>query len=99
VVAVAPVPCDAQFQVYCPLATSQPGPSPRHRRPATGGWGTYQSVHATVTLPGGDQLVTVFCETGGFNLDYSAWPPDQRGSAAGTESWCRPRLRSVADHR
>ena len=23
-----------------------------------------------VTLPAGDQVVTVFCETGGFNLDY-----------------------------
>ncbi|HTJ38811.1 MAG TPA: carbohydrate-binding protein [Dactylosporangium sp.] len=38
--------------------------------PDTGGWGSYRSVHATVTLPAGDQLVTVFCETGGFNLDY-----------------------------
>ncbi|GAA4249416.1 carbohydrate-binding protein [Dactylosporangium darangshiense] len=38
--------------------------------PDTGGWGSYQSVHATVTLPAGDQLVTVYCETGGFNLDY-----------------------------
>jgi glucosylceramidase len=38
--------------------------------PATGGWATYQSVPATVTLPAGDQLVTVYCETDGFNLDY-----------------------------
>ncbi|WP_432843878.1 carbohydrate-binding protein [Dactylosporangium sp. CA-092794] len=38
--------------------------------PATGGWASYESVHATVTLPAGDQLVTVYCETGGFNLDY-----------------------------
>ncbi|GAA2623383.1 hypothetical protein GCM10010399_63290 [Dactylosporangium fulvum] len=38
--------------------------------PDTGGWGTYQSVHVPVTLAAGDQLVTVFCETGGFNLDY-----------------------------
>ncbi|GAA2336272.1 carbohydrate-binding protein [Dactylosporangium salmoneum] len=38
--------------------------------PDTGGWAAYQSVHATVTLPAGDQLVTVYCETGGFNLDY-----------------------------
>jgi glucosylceramidase len=40
--------------------------------PATGGWGTYQSVSVPVTLAAGDQLVTVFCETGGFNLDYLA---------------------------
>ncbi|RPE46590.1 glucosylceramidase [Streptomyces sp. Ag109_O5-1] len=38
--------------------------------PATGGWGTYQSVQVPVTLRAGEQTVTVFCETGGFNLDY-----------------------------
>ena len=38
--------------------------------PDTGGWGTYQSVHVPVTVAAGDQLVTVYCETGGFNLDY-----------------------------
>ncbi|MFF5079115.1 carbohydrate-binding protein [Actinoplanes sp. NPDC000266] len=38
--------------------------------PATGGWATYQSVHVPVTLAAGDQLVTLYCETGGFNLDY-----------------------------
>ncbi|MGK5678073.1 carbohydrate-binding protein [Actinoplanes sp. URMC 104] len=38
--------------------------------PDTGGWAAYRSVHVPVTLAAGDQLVTVFCETGGFNLDY-----------------------------
>jgi glucosylceramidase len=38
--------------------------------PDTGGWAAYQSVHALVTLPAGDQVVTLFCETGGFNVDY-----------------------------
>ncbi|MEV6417856.1 carbohydrate-binding protein [Kribbella sp. NPDC051718] len=38
--------------------------------PSTGGWGTYQSIHTQVTLPAGDQLITLFCETGGFNVDY-----------------------------
>lgn len=38
--------------------------------PATGGWGTYQSVHVPVALRAGEQTVTVYCETGGFNLDY-----------------------------
>jgi glucosylceramidase len=38
--------------------------------PDTGGWGAYQSVHVPVSLAAGDQQVTVFCETGGFNLDY-----------------------------
>jgi glucosylceramidase len=38
--------------------------------PDTGGWGSYQSMHVKVDLPAGDQAVTLFCETGGFNLDY-----------------------------
>ncbi|HET6292930.1 MAG TPA: carbohydrate-binding protein [Kribbella sp.] len=38
--------------------------------PDTGGWASYQSVSAQVTLPAGDQLITLFCETGGFNVDY-----------------------------
>ncbi|MCW2915554.1 MAG: glucosylceramidase [Actinomycetia bacterium] len=43
--------------------------------PDTGGWGTYQSVHVKVNLAQGDQLVTVYCETGGFNLDYFRLAP------------------------
>ena len=38
--------------------------------PNTGGWTTYQSVHAPIDPAAGDQLVKVFCETGNFNLDY-----------------------------
>jgi len=38
--------------------------------PDSGGWGNWQSVHAKVDLAAGEQEVTVFCETGGFNLDY-----------------------------
>ncbi|MGW9031722.1 carbohydrate-binding protein [Streptomyces sp. NPDC055722] len=38
--------------------------------PDTGGWGTYQSVHVPVNLAAGEQTITVYCETGGFNLDY-----------------------------
>ena len=38
--------------------------------PDTGGWASYQSVQTQVTLPAGDQVITVYCETGGFNLDY-----------------------------
>jgi glucosylceramidase len=38
--------------------------------PDTGGWATYQSVTAQVTLPAGEQTLTLFCETGGFNVDY-----------------------------
>ncbi|MEV4139151.1 carbohydrate-binding protein [Dactylosporangium sp. NPDC049742] len=39
--------------------------------PDTGGWGAYQSVHVPVTVAtAGDQQLTLFCETGGFNIDY-----------------------------
>jgi glucosylceramidase len=38
--------------------------------PDTGGWAAYRSVHVPVDLAAGDQLVTLSCETGGFNLDY-----------------------------
>ncbi|MEU4241251.1 carbohydrate-binding protein [Actinoplanes sp. NPDC026619] len=38
--------------------------------PDTGGWATYQSVHVPLTLPAGDQVLTLLCVTGGFNLDY-----------------------------
>jgi glucosylceramidase len=38
--------------------------------PDTGGWATYQSVHVPLTLPAGDQTITLLCVTGGFNLDY-----------------------------
>ncbi|BFU47204.1 carbohydrate-binding protein [Krasilnikovia sp. MM14-A1004] len=38
--------------------------------PDTGGWAAYRSVHARVTLAAGAQDVTLYCETGGFNLDY-----------------------------
>jgi glucosylceramidase len=43
--------------------------------PDTGGWAAYQSVHAKVDLAQGDQLLTVYCETGGFNLDYLRLAP------------------------
>ncbi|WP_343238226.1 carbohydrate-binding protein [Streptomyces sp. SID13031] len=38
--------------------------------PSTGGWGTYQSIHTQITLPAGDQQLTLYCESGGFNIDY-----------------------------
>jgi glucosylceramidase len=43
--------------------------------PDTGGWAAYQSVHAKVDLAQGDQPVTVYCEKGGFNLDYFRLAP------------------------
>ncbi|MFE0630830.1 carbohydrate-binding protein [Streptomyces sp. NPDC058864] len=38
--------------------------------PDTGGWASYQSVHVPVTLAAGDQVVRLYCEAGGFNIDY-----------------------------
>jgi glucosylceramidase len=38
--------------------------------PDTGGWGAYQSVHVPIAVAAGDQQLTLYCETGGFNVDY-----------------------------
>ncbi|HET6743070.1 MAG TPA: carbohydrate-binding protein [Kribbella sp.] len=38
--------------------------------PDTGGWANYQSISTPITLPAGDQQLTIYCETGNFNLDY-----------------------------
>ncbi|WP_229072004.1 carbohydrate-binding protein [Actinoplanes sp. DH11] len=38
--------------------------------PDTGGWGTFRPVRVPVTVPAGAQRLTVYCEAGGFNLDY-----------------------------
>jgi hypothetical protein len=41
--------------------------------PATGGWQTWQTVTATVTLPAGVQTLTVDQDNGGWNLHYMAF--------------------------
>jgi glucosylceramidase len=38
--------------------------------PDSGGWGTYVPVSVPVRLTAGAQRLTVYCEAGGFNLDY-----------------------------
>lgn len=43
--------------------------------PATGGWATYRTVTTTATLNAGIQRIVVFCNTGGFNLDYLRFVP------------------------
>jgi hypothetical protein len=37
--------------------------------PGTGGWQTYTTVTANLTLPAGQQILELFEETGGFNLN------------------------------
>ena len=38
--------------------------------PATGGWQTWANATASVNLPAGTQTLTVFQDTGGWNLNY-----------------------------
>jgi lysophospholipase L1-like esterase len=38
--------------------------------PGTGGWQTWTTVNATATLPAGQQVLTVFEDSGGYNLSY-----------------------------
>ena len=38
--------------------------------PATGGWQTWETVTASVTLPAGQQVLTLNQDTGGWNLNY-----------------------------
>jgi alpha-L-fucosidase 2 len=38
--------------------------------PGTGGWQTWTTITATVTLPAGQQVIELFQDTGGYNLNY-----------------------------
>jgi len=38
--------------------------------PGTGGWQTYTTITANVTLPAGQQVIELFEDTGGYNLNY-----------------------------
>jgi hypothetical protein len=41
--------------------------------PATGGWQTWTTVTATVTLSAGTQTLTFNQDNGGWNIDYAAF--------------------------
>ncbi|WP_174240713.1 carbohydrate-binding protein [Granulicella sp. S156] len=41
--------------------------------PATGGWQTWTTVTADVTLPAGQQVLTLSEDTGGWNINYAAF--------------------------
>ncbi len=47
--------------------------------PATGGWQTYATVTANVTLPAGRQVIEFFEDTGGFNINYMAFASSGSG--------------------
>ena len=51
--------------------------------PATGGWQTWTNVTATVTLPAGQQVLTLDQDNGGWNINYMAFTS---GSGGGTGS-------------
>jgi len=38
--------------------------------PATGGWQTWTTVTASVTLPAGQQVLTLSEDNGGWNINY-----------------------------
>jgi len=51
--------------------------------PATGGWQNWTNVSATVTLPAGQQVLTLDQDSGGWNLNYTTFTA---GSGGGTGS-------------
>jgi beta-glucanase (GH16 family) len=51
--------------------------------PATGGWQNWTNVSATVTLPAGQQVLTLDQDSGGWNLNYMTFTA---GSGGGTGS-------------
>jgi len=51
--------------------------------PATGGWQNWTNVTATVTLPAGQQVLTLDQDNGGWNFNYMAFTS---GSGGGTGS-------------
>jgi lysophospholipase L1-like esterase len=55
------------FHLQTPSGTN---PSGSIGVPGTGGWQTWATITASVTLPAGQQVIEVFEDTGGYNLDY-----------------------------
>jgi lysophospholipase L1-like esterase len=49
--------------------------------PGTGGWQVWTAVNATATLPAGQQVLTVFQDTGGYNLNYVTFTSAASGEA------------------
>jgi endoglucanase Acf2 len=47
----------------------------------TGGWGNYKDFTATVTLPAGTQVMTVWVDGGAYNLDYLSLTPQAQANS------------------
>jgi lysophospholipase L1-like esterase len=52
--------------------------------PATGGWQTWTTVTATVTLPAGSQVLTLNEDTGGWNINFMTFSQGAEGAFGGT---------------
>ncbi|HVA64789.1 MAG TPA: carbohydrate-binding protein [Terriglobales bacterium] len=50
--------------------------------PATGGWQTWSTVTATVTLPAGQQTLTLYQDNGGWNINWMSF--SQGGGGTGS---------------
>jgi predicted alpha-1,2-mannosidase len=55
--------------------------------PATGGWQTWSTVTANVTLPAGTQTLTVNQDNGGWNLNYLTFAASGGGTGINTSAW------------
>jgi hypothetical protein len=55
--------------------------------PATGGWQTWATVMASVTLPAGQQVLTVSQDTGGWNLNYLTFTATQTSPGIDQTAW------------
>src|SRR6202020_803861 len=52
--------------------------------PATGGWQTWTTVNATVTLPAGTQTLTVDQDNAGWNINYLDFTTTSSGGGGGS---------------
>ncbi len=50
--------------------------------PRTGGWQSWATVNATVTLPAGDQIVRLYAQRGTFNLNWVEFAPQNAEAVA-----------------
>ncbi len=55
--------------------------------PATGGWQTWTTVTASVTLPAGQQVLTVSQDAGGWNLNYLTFTAAQTSPGINQTAW------------
>jgi lysophospholipase L1-like esterase len=55
--------------------------------PATGGWQTWETVTATVTLPAGRQVLTLNEDTGGWNINWMSFVAAGASSGTWITAW------------